>query len=110
MDCWVYHKTEEPKIVSNEEAKKLYKLDWADTPAAFVDLSEVVDMSNEIEVDMVGHVMDEMKQLANDAIAVKTMRGKGLASLAEKYEVDSEGLSVPELREAVAEAINGNGE
>ena len=110
MKVWVYHKTEPPKIVDEAEAKKLCSLDWADSPAAFLDLSDVIDMSNETEVQMVGEVMQETQERANDAIAVKTVRAKGLKILAEKYGVDAVGVKVPELRKSVSEAINGDGD
>ena len=104
MKCWVYHATEAPKIVEDVEAKQLYKDGWSDTPATFLDLSDQVDMADDVQVQIVGEVMDEMKERANDLIKVKTMRKKGLKALAEKYGADPD-LDVPELRSAVITAI-----
>ena len=111
-NCWVYHKTEKPRLVSEEEGKKLKKLDWADSPAAFVDLSGVMDLSNETEVQIVGEVMDEMTQLMNDAEAAQVVRGKKLRALAEKYEVEYVDVKTKDLRTALklklGDIINGD--
>lgn len=47
---WVYHETEKARIVTVEEAEKLYKDGWADTPAAFKeDVPEEDDPTVEVE-------------------------------------------------------------
>lgn len=107
--CWIYHKTEEPQIVDQKDAKGFYDKGWADSPAQFLDLSKQIDMTNEIEVHMVGEVMDETKTRANDSLNVKTAKKPRLLEMAEVYGVDSAGLKVKDLREAVTEAINGDG-
>ena len=37
VPTWVYHKTEAAKIVGSDEAKKLYKEGWVDSPAKCVE-------------------------------------------------------------------------
>lgn len=41
-NTFVYHSTEPPRIVTEAEAKALYKDGWRDTPAAFKDGKLVV--------------------------------------------------------------------
>lgn len=106
--CWIYHETKEPQIVDASEAKDYYKKGWADSPAQWLDLSEQIDMTNEIEVQMVGEVLNETKERANDLLAADTARSKGLSALALKYEVKTKGLSTKDLRTSVIEAINGD--
>ena len=106
--CWVYHETEEPKIVDEKEAKELYKKGWADSPAQWLDLSKQVDMTNRTEVQMVGEVIQETVDRANDAIAVKKAKRKGLEKLANTYGIGVIDQSTSQLRKEVAEAIDGN--
>ena len=104
MKCWVYHKSEAPKIVDEAEAKRLYKEGWSDTPATFLDLSNQIDMTDDFQVQVTGEVMDEMKDRANDLLKAKSVRRKGFQALAEKYGADPE-LDTPDLRAAVLTAI-----
>jgi hypothetical protein len=107
-ECWVYHKTEAPKIVDAKEAKALYEKGWADSPAKWLDLSKQVDMTNRTEVQMVGEVIQETVDRANDALAVKKAKRKGLEQMANTYGVKVIDQSTSQLRKEVAEAIDGN--
>jgi hypothetical protein len=106
--CWIYHETEDPKIVDAEEAESYYKEGWADSPAKWLNLSDCLDMENETEVQIVGEVMQETADRANDLLNVKKAQRKDLLVMAERYGVDAKGLNVKPLRAAVTEAINGN--
>lgn len=108
MQTWIYHRTEQPKIIDSRDLKEHLENGWAESPAEFTDLSKVIDMGNETEVQMVGEVMDEMVTRANDALAAKTVNRKRLCDLAQKYGVDSDEISTPNLRKLVIEAANGN--
>ena len=46
---WVYHETEKPKIVKEEEAEALYQDGWADTPARFIKLESVGVDKNKVD-------------------------------------------------------------
>jgi len=105
---WVYHETEAPKVVDQKEAESYYKDGWADSPAKFVNLSEQVDMTNPTEVQMVGEVIQETVERANDALAVKKAKRKGLEKMANTYGVKVIDQSTSGLRKEVAEAIDGN--
>ena len=109
MQVWVYHKTEAPKIIHQDDVEEYLSHGWAESPAAFTDLSKVMDMTNETEIQIVGGVMEEMVDMANDGLAVKSLKRKGLVKLAEKYGIDSDEVSTPNLRKRVIEAIHGDG-
>ena len=60
---WVYHATEDAKIVSGEEAEELYKQGWADSPAAFKgpegdDPTEEVDEPEDDEPEVTDKEVD----------------------------------------------------
>ena len=40
---WVYHKTEQPKIVYEEDAQIWYDQGWEDSPAKFLDIDKMAD-------------------------------------------------------------------
>ena len=104
--CWVYHPTEAPKIVDESEAEAYYEKGWSDTPATFLDLSGVVDLEDDVQVQVTGQVMEEMKDRANDALTAQTARRKGLNKLAEQYEMENfEDLETKDLRAAVISKI-----
>lgn len=105
---WVYHETEEPKIVDSKEAQALYEDGWADSPAKWLDLSEQIDMTNRTEIQMVGEVIQETVDRANDALAVKKAKRKGLEKMANTYGVKVVDQPTNKLRKEVIEAIDGN--
>lgn len=107
MRVWVYHKTEAPKTIDHPELEAHLADGWAKSPAAFLDLSDQIDMENDIDVQMVGGAMAEITQMANDQLKVGKARRKALQVMAGRYDVDQD-LETPELRKAVTEALNGN--
>lgn len=71
---WVYHKTEEPKIIKDEEFEKHETEGWRDTPAAFLDVKKVfnVDPEDKLSVQLVGQAVEGMAKMLNQEINVDT--------------------------------------
>lgn len=96
--CWVYHETEEPKIVTKEEAETLYNDGWKDSPACFIKLESVgidkdkVDAGDEEENTKAQQVLDAVegvKDSLNGALNLELMDKNELEAYAkEHFDVD----------------------
>ena len=107
--CWVYHKTEEPKIVDRDEAQACYDNGWADSPAKFIKTTDFdVDPDNEIQVQQLGEAIEGVKDMANDALNIKEMSAKELSEFALKnFKKKLKSKTKPTRLKEVEKLING---
>jgi hypothetical protein len=112
MRCWVYHETEEPKVVDYSEREEYYANGWADTPAKFANIADFgVDADDELGVQVVGEAIEGVKDMANGALNIDEMGKDDLKEYAKKhFAVDIDKRSrVKKMRDQVKELIDGDG-
>lgn len=107
--CWVYHESEEPKIVDEDEAENYYENGWEDSPAKFIKTTDFdVDPDNEIQVQQLGEAIEGVKDMANDALNIKDMGAKELSEFALKnFNKKLKGKTKPARLKEVEKLING---
>ena len=78
---WIYHETEDPKIVEEEAAQALYKDGWADSPARFIKLESVgvdknkVDAGDEEEAAKAQSVLDSVQGITESLNGALNLEG-----------------------------------
>ena len=83
---WIYHETEEPKIVYEHQAEEYYAKGWADTPAKFLKLKDHgIDPDDPIQVQQVGEAIEGVKEAANGALNLEDMSKRQLVDFAKKH-------------------------
>lgn len=94
MRVWVYHETEQPKIVNSDEAESYYNEGWKDTPAAFLKLEDVgidkelTDKGDPDETAKAQQVLDAVEGVAdslNGALNIDEMNKYQLDEYADKH-------------------------
>ena len=107
--CWIYHATEEPKVVNAEDAQSYYDDDWKDSPASFVKVTEFgVDPDDAISVQQLGEAFEGVKDMANGALNLVEMKAKELCAYAKKhFNKKLKGKSKPAKVKEIEALING---
>ena len=83
--AYIYHATEEPKIVYLEDEQEWYDKGWADSPAAFFDMkSHGLDPENKMLVQKTGEDLAGIKDAVNGALNLAHMTKRELTEYAEK--------------------------
>lgn len=107
--CWIYHETEEPKIVTDEQAEEFYKDGWANSPARFIKLKDIGidkdkikagDVDEEQRAQQAMDAVEGIKESLNGALNINKMNKNDLAEYAmEHYGVEiDKGKGVRKLR------------
>lgn len=92
---WVYHKTEEPKIINSNEFEQYEKDGWSDTPATFAKIIDFgVDENDPAAVQVLGEAIEGVKNSANAALNIDVMNKKEL----EEYAFDHYGINLDRRR------------
>lgn len=91
---WVYHETEQPKIIHDSEFEQYESEGWKSTPAAFLTYDDVgIDKDAAIEGDM-GEIMkgqqvkdaiDGVSEAVNGMLNLEIMTKVQLVEFAEKH-------------------------
>ncbi len=81
-NSWVYHPDHEAEIVTDEEAEKLYKKGWFDTPAKFPKEGD----TDHGERDFTDFTKLELERYALEAFSVNIDRRKNKRSLIKQIE------------------------
>ena len=107
---WVYHKTKQPKIIDSSDFETQKALGWSDTPADFITISDFgIDGNDPSQVQVLGEAIQGVKNAANGALNIDTMKKKELEDYALEhfgFDLDKR-RSVKVLREEVKELIKG---
>lgn len=83
---WIYHKTEEPKIVYQHQAQEYFDVGWADSPAKFAKLKDVgIDENDPIQVQQFGESVAGVKEATNGALNLDDMTKRELVAYAKKH-------------------------
>ncbi len=77
---YIYHATEEPKVVFEDEAQVYYDAGWADTPAKFIKLPD-----DPIEVQQLGEAIEGVKDSVNGALNLENMSKRELIAYGKKH-------------------------
>lgn len=81
--CWIYHATEEPKIVDADQATVFYGEGWEDSPAKFVKTTDFgVEPDDAIGVQALGETIEGVKDALNAQLNIGDMRPKELKNFA----------------------------
>ena len=102
---WIYHKTEEPKVVYEHQAQEYYDDGWEDSPAKFLKLKDHgIDPDDSIQVQQVGEAIEGVKEAVNGALNLEDMTKKELVNYARKHfdvilsKRDSKGAILKEIQ------------
>lgn len=81
---WIYHATEEPKIVDMDEAQSYYDDGWKDSPIYFVKTTDFdVDPEDKMKVQHLGETIEGVKDALNGALNFGEMSHKELDEYAD---------------------------
>ena len=107
---WIYHTTEEPKIIDADDKESFYEDGWCDSPAEFINLKDMgVDPDDVIAVQQLGDTVQGIVDSLNGALNLDEMNMMDIV----KYASDHFGMEldikkdISELRAEVLDAING---
>lgn len=110
--CWIYHETEEPKIVDADKAQEYYDDGWKDSPRLFVKTTDFdVEPDDHIKVQQLGEAIEGVKDALNGALNLGDMTAKELLEYAEvnfgkKLKGKTKALRVAEIEKL----LNSNSE
>jgi hypothetical protein len=108
---WIYHETEEPKIINDSEFEEYEKEGWADSPAKFVNIKEAgIDVDDPDKVQQFGEAIEGVKNSLNGALNVDTMDKDELEAYAREHygeELDKR-KSLKKLLKKVKQMIYGS--
>ena len=83
---WVYHKTKRPKVIESSSFEAHKALGWSDTPADFITISDFgVDGKDPSAVQVLGEAIQGVRDAANGALNINTMKKKDLEDYALKH-------------------------
>jgi hypothetical protein len=113
---WIYHATEEPKIIDSENFESYEAKGWADTPAKFINLEkdfglDPKDPEHAIKTQQIGETVEGVKESINGALNLHKMSPKELEAYAKEHfgvDIDRRKSHTKLLKE-VRNLVNGNG-
>jgi len=106
---WIYHKTEEPKIINSDDAESFYSDGWSDSPAKFIKTTDFnIEPEDEISVQQLGETIEGIKDMANGALNLSEMTAKELDAYAlEHFDVKLKKPNKPDKVKEIEVLING---
>lgn len=107
---WIYHKTEEAKIINSDEFKAYEDDGWKDSPAEFCKTTDFgVDPKDKEKVQTLGEAIEGVADRLNGELNVKVMDKEQLQMFAkEHFNVDLEmNKRIGTLRKQVKKLIGG---
>lgn len=89
---WIYHKTEEAKIINSDEFDSYEKAGWKDSPAEFCKTTDFgVDPKDTEKVQALGEAIEGVADRINGELNVNVMDKEQLAMFAkEHFNIDLE--------------------
>lgn len=84
---WIYHKTEEPKVINSDEFEGYKAEGWADTPAGFIHIVNDfgIDKDDALAVQQLGETIQGVVDSNNGALNLETMTKKELEAYGRKH-------------------------
>ena len=84
--CWIYHETEQPKIIDSDQADEFYEDGWADSPAKFTKTTDFgISPDDAIAVQALGETVEGVKDQLNGQLNLDDMKPKELKSYALRH-------------------------
>ena len=87
---WVYHETEEPKVIDNDEVESYHADGWRDSPAPFLDVKDFGIDPDDLEAcQIMGDTVHGIAESLNGALNIEVMERYELEEWAsEHFNVD----------------------
>lgn len=86
LKCWIYHKTNEPKIVNSKDAQSFYDNGWVNSPAEFTKTTDFgVDADDPIAVQNLGETVEGLVDQLNGQLNLGEMKNRELIAYASKH-------------------------
>lgn len=100
---WLYHKEKEPLIIDESEQEEFEKKGWVDSPAKFIDIKDFgVDPENSMMVQQLGETIEGIKDMANGALNLDSMKDKELKA----YAFDNFGKKIKGRRDKLISQVD----
>jgi hypothetical protein len=120
MKSWIYHKTEQPKIIEESDYPEYEKDGWRDSPASFllqsdfgIDREKMIDgdVQESMKAQQVYDAINGVRDYCNDVINLDFFTKKRLAEFAKKHLQTELNLNAtkPTLLEKIRSKLGGNG-
>jgi len=107
---WIYHETEKPFIIEDEEFEEYEKKGWKDSPAYFIKLPDVgIDPDDAMKVQDFGDAVEGVVNSLNGALNIGEMEKDELETYAREHygcELDKR-QKLKTLRKQVQKLIDG---
>ena len=107
---WIYHATEEAKIINSDEFGSYEKDDWKDSPAEFCKTTDFnVDPKDKEKVQALGEAIEGVADRINGELNVNVMDKEQLAMFAKEHfniDIDTD-RGIRALRKQVKKLIGG---
>jgi len=107
---WIYHATEEPKIINSDEFEGYEKDGWKDSPAEFCKTTDFgVDHKDPQKVQMLGDAIEGIADRLNGELNVDVMDKEQLTMFAkEHFKIElPQNKRIGTLRKQVKKLIEG---
>ena len=83
---WIYHETEQPKIINSDEFESYEKDGWAYTPAKFAKIKDFgIDENDPNAVQVLGEALEGVKDRLNDELNFSVMKKAQLEDYAKRH-------------------------
>lgn len=109
---WIYHETEEPKIIDSDDIASFEEEGWRDSPAPFVKIADFnVDTDDSAGIQQLGDSVQGVADALNGALNLEKMTKDEL----EDYAKDNFGIDIDRrksksnLIDEIQALIDGNG-
>jgi len=108
--AWIYHKTEQPKIIDSDDMEEYKEEGWRESPAPFLSVKDFdVDPDDMVAVQQLGDTVQGVVDALNGALNLDEMDIEGLEEYALEHfgqEIDAE-KDIDELRVEIRTMIDG---
>ena len=104
---WIYHATEEPKVINSNQFEKYESEGWADTPAIFTKIDTFgADKDDPTQGQALGESIQGVVDALNGSLNLGKMKLKALQAYAKEHtDIDPAGLKKSEIIELVEEYL-----
>jgi hypothetical protein len=83
---WIYHATNEPKIINSDEFKGYSDDGWSDTPATFAKIKDFgIDEEDPSAVQVLGEAIEGVKNRINGELNISVMKKRELEDYAREH-------------------------
>ena len=74
LKAWIYHETEQPKIVDADKRQPYFDDGWADSPVKFIKIADFAVLpDNEMGIQQLGDAVEGVAKALNGALNIDSM-------------------------------------